>query len=264
MVLRQYLYIDEDFVNDAFAAINGFDYDQKDIQHEDTAALQEDTLENGQRGRSEKTTTAINANITLTSKLQAVIDFLNQNAGGEIPYYDSMTKEEITATRRESFFEGQFKLNFTKIETYSRLAQSVQRLDNLFGTHKTDDIEAITQIQTLAKQEKERGTPCLLTFAGEKKPTGFAYLNEDYLKANSTYKLSEVTVLGKVVRIIKAGQHVCLTDLTEVMNLKFPDTAKGKKAKVDAIKSGEMAKLKEFEDRIDGPAFEILPIAIYR
>lgn len=264
MVLREYLYIDEDFVNNAFTSINGYNYDRKNIQYEDTEELKEEVEADGQRGRSEKTTTAVNANITLISKLQVVMDFLMQDLGGEIPFFDCIKKEDISYIKRESFFEGLFKLSFTKIETYSKLAESIQKLDNLLEMHKTDGIREIEQIQKLAKQERERGLPCLLTFLGDKRPICFSYINESYLKENNICKLNEVTILCKVVRIIKAGQHICLTDLSEVINQRFPNTNKGNKERVKAIKSGEMAKIKEFEDRIDGPAFEVLPIAIYR
>jgi len=264
MILRQYLYIDDDFVNDAFTTINGYDFDQKDIQHEGTAAFQDNSEPDAQRDQSERTITAINANMTLTSKLQAVIEYLNQSSNGEIPYYDAMTKDNLISIRRECFFEGQFKLSFTKIETYAKMAEGIQKLDCLFGTHEANGSEAIEQIQKLATQERERGIPCLLTFLGNKKPVCFAYLNEKCFKSRNIHMLSEVTVLCKVVRIIKVGQYICLTDLSKLMDLRFPDNHQGKKARVEAIKNGELSKIKEFEDRIDGPALEIFPIAIYR
>ena len=127
-----------------------------------------------------------------------------------------------------------------------------------------NEIEGIEELQKLAKQERERGTPCILTFANGKKPSCFAYLDEQYIKTKRIHSMSEITILAKVVRIIKQGQHVCLTDLSDLMNERFPKTTAGKKAKVEAIKNGQMAKLKELEDRIDGPALELLPIAIYR
>lgn len=262
MVLRQYLYIDEDFVNDAFAMINGFDYSQKTVMQEDSAVITDSSDPSIQRESNEKTGSQFNASMPVTSRLQTVIDYLNRDE--EIPFFDEMEKDNLSSIKRESFFEGCFKFSFTKIETYGQLAKSVQQLDNLLGTHQVDGVEAIVQMQELAKQEREKGIPCVLTFANEKEPVAYAFLNEKYFRVDRRLVSAEVTILCKVVRKIKKGDSICLTDLSELMNLKYPNTPQGKKAKVEDIKNGKLAKIKEFEDRIKGPAIEIIPIAIYR
>ncbi len=264
MVLRKYLYIDEDFVNDAFATINGYDYNSKDITNTETASVRDGSGVENCTEQSATTGTAINANMTMVAKLQSVIDYLNQTNGGSLPYIESADEATISSFRRESFFEGCFKLSFTKIENYGNLIEGAQKLEKLMGTHKLDDTDGIEQMVQLAKQEREKGTPCTLTFINDGAPKVYAYLNEAYLKPNSKHLLRDVTILCKVVRTIRKGDTVCLTDLTEYINMTFPNTPKGKKERVEAIKSGRMRKIKDFEDKISGPAIEILPIAIYR
>lgn len=263
MILRQYLYIDEAFVDNSFAMIHGYDYDLQEIQRQGTTESYEGDGTSAHK-ETHETATEINAKMTLSAKLQVVIDYLQKNAQGGIPFYDSMSKDELAALKREQFIEGQFILSFTKIEQYGRFAESVQKIGSLISNHNMNEIEGIEEIQKLAKQERERGTPCILTFANGKNPSCFAYLDEQYIKTKRIHSMSEITILAKVVRIIKQGQHVCLTDLSDLMNERFPKTTAGKKARVEAIKNGQMAKLKELEDRIDGPALELLPIAIYR
>lgn len=264
-MLRQYLYIDESFVNDAFATINGYDYSQKDIRLEGEAMLQEDFETDSTRRHSEKKTTEIAATMSMTAKCQAVYDYLAREAGGEIPFYDTMSDSDINAMKRESFFEGQFKLSYTKIETYGQLSEGLQKLGVLFGTDIVgNNAEAFEGLQKLAKQEREKGTPCILTFADDSQARCFAYLKEDNIRTKPYLTIGEVTVLCKVVRKIKQGSSVCLTDITEWMRTRFPDTPKGKKARIDAIKSGQMKEIEAFEDRIKGPALELVPIAIYR
>ena len=264
MTLRKYLYIDEDFVNNAFAMINGFDYDSKDIQHGGDTSLQDKSDPNECREHCEHNSSSINAKVTIAAKLQSIIDYLNNNAGGIFPYYEDISKQQFSFIRREDFFEGRFKLSFTKIETYGNLAESVQKLDELCGTNKTVGIESFEQIKRLAKQEREKGIPCILKFLNSSTIPAFAYLNEQYIKTNYRYQMNEVTILCKVIRILKNGESVCLTDISELMNMRFPDTPQGKKDRVTAIKNGDMTKLKAFEDKIVGPALEVLPIAIYQ
>lgn len=263
-MLRKYLYIDEKFINDAFATITGYDYDEKNIEYENTQSISESEDETESKSITSKSATTISASLPISSKLQRVIDFLCNENGGELPFLESVSATESSKLCREYFFEGQFDIGFTKVETWGNLASGVQRLDSLFETHKTDNVEAITKLQQLAKQERERGLPSIFSFVNNSALKCYAYLDESYIRVNKIYLQTEATVLCKVVRVIKQGQSVCLTDLSEYMKMAFPNTKEGKKKKIAAIKSGQMNKIKAFEDRIEGPAIEVLPIAIYK
>lgn len=264
MLLRKYLYIDEDFVNDAFATINGYDYDHKDIKKDNATSVSDDSDSKAHKESAQKTDTLINANMPVTAKLQSIFDYLNQYSESGIPFYESMSNDDLVKCKREDFIEGVFNLNYTKIERYGLLSESAQKIDQLFDLHKTDGVIAIDKMQELAKQEREKGLRCILTFVNDKRSTAFAYLNEDSIKQNKRNLIGEVTILAKIIRTIKKGESICLTDITDFMEQTFPNTPKGKSDKIEAIKSGRMNKIKEFEDRINGPAIEIMPIAIYR
>ena len=264
MKLRKYLYLDEKFINDAFAAINGFDYDQKSIEQEETYMLSELDSDADRKEKLSKAATTIAANISISSKLQSVIDYVAKDNNGELPFYESADMGDSKLFRRELIFEGQFNISFTKIETWGNIASGIEKLDLLFNAHKTDDVEAVKQLQELAKHEREKGLPCILSFVNYPTARCFAYLDESSIKVNKANLKTEATVLCKIVRIIKKGESVCLTDLSEYFDMVFPDTKEGKRKKVEAIKNGKMKKIKEFEDRIDGPTFEVIPIAIYK
>jgi len=71
--------------------------------------------------------------------------------------------------------------------------------------------------------------------------------------------------LCKVTRRIKKGEKIELTNIAELMKLKFSETKAGKTAKIQAIKSGSYSdSIDQFVDQIKGPAFEVIPIAIYK
>lgn len=264
MQLRKYLYLDEKFINDAFAAINGFDYDQKSIEQEETYMLSESDNESEHKKKSSKAATTIAANNSISSKLQSVIDYIAKDNNGELPFYESANLSDDKLFRREFIFEGQFNISFTKIETWGNIASGIEKLDLLLKTHKTDDVEAVKQLQELAKHEREKGLPCILSFVNDPTTKCFAYLDESSIMVNKANLKTEATVLCKIVRIIKKDESVCLTDLSEYFDMVFPDTKEGKRKKVEAIKNGQMKKIKEFEDRIEGPTLEVIPIAIYK
>ena len=259
MLVRKYLYIDEDFVNDAFASINGYNYDDKSISNSSS----EKYNSNGKTSQESTTsdTTTINANMSIVAKLQNIIEYLEENEGVEL--IESLSLDEIKKMKREKIFLGLFELRYSKLEEWSNLAESVTKLDEILQTHTFDDRIELEQIQKLAKQDKSKGLPCLLKFVDDNEPRCFSYIDENKLRVNKRQLETDVTILCKVVRVLKDNQSVCLTDITDLMTNKFPDTAQGRKAKVQAIKDGSMSKIKEIEDKITGPALELLPIAIY-
>lgn len=263
-MLRKYLYIDEKFINDAFATINGYDYNGKNIEYEDTRSAFELEPENDLKNITSKSATTISASLPISVKLQRIIEFLRRENGGELSFYESISDNESSVFRREYFFEGQFNIKFTKIETWSNLASDFQKLTSLIESYKNDSAESIEKIQQLAKQEREKGLPCILSFVNSSSVKCYAYLDEEFIYDNKTNLQTEATILCKVIRIIKQGESVSLTNLSEYMDIAFPNTKEGKKKKLEAIKSGQLKKFKDLEDRIHGPAIEVLPIAIYK
>ncbi len=273
MVLRKYYYIDEEFVQDAYASIIGYDLENQEITETSNKGFEGGVsagkIINGNVG-AEKTnseTVKYNANITLTAKLQKVLDYLKEESGEDIPYYESMDENTFSALSRDEIFEGVFNVRFTKIEEYSNLANMFQSFDQLLNLGLTDDYIEIDQIQALAKKERERGIACLMSFVYDNKQNCYMYINEDYLRTDISKLNSEVTVICKVSRIIPKGKTVNLTGLTELTKIKLPNTntRQGRTQQVQQIKSGNNKNsMKEFQDEIKGPAIEIVPIAIYK
>lgn len=264
MLLRKYFYIDENFVNDAFATIHGYDYNEKNIEQKTLRSLSESDNENDIKNITSGSATTISASLPISSKLQDIIQYLENECGGNLPFYESISCDENSKIKREYYFEGQFNIEFTKIERLGNLATGIQKIDSLLGTHKTDGLEGITQIQQLAKQERHKGLPCILSFVNHSFVKCYAYLDESWIRGNKMNLITEATILCKVIRIIKPDEKICLTDLSEYINMAFPDTPEGKRNRINAIKNGQMEKIKELEDQIEGPAIEVLPIAIYK
>lgn len=165
-------------------------------------------------------------------------------------------------------FEGVFQLSFTKIEQYAILSTVASDLAQVIG----EDLDKATEeglnsLISLAKQERTKGLICILSFIyNHKNYQCYCRLDERFLKTQYTLLQSEVTVIGKVSRIIPQGKTVNLTDLTELSKIKIPNinTRTGRTQRVQAIKNGANNSVKQFQDEIKGPALEIVPIAIYK
>jgi hypothetical protein len=272
MVLRKYFYIDESFVNDAFATIFGYEYSEQSIKSETektkgaSAGIDAKVVTlNGSIGGSSTESTEFNARLTMSAKLQKICDAIKQETGEDIPYYQALDEASWNLLKRDDIFEGVFELSYTKIENYASLALTAQRCDTLLALGKTTNEVALDQIQTLAAQEREHGLPCILTFVNSKQFPCYAYLNEKYMIGEKQQLSTVVTILCKVTRRISKGEKIDLTNIAELMKLKFPETKTGKAAKIQAIKSGAYRdSIIQFVDQIKGPAFEIIPIAIYK
>lgn len=271
MVFRKYYYIDEDFVNDAYASIHGFDFDNQEVTEISRDGKGGNfgfnkvvnVSANLEKGSDE--TVKYNANITPSSKLQSVLNYIKSEEG-DIPYYESIDNDIFSSLTRDTFFEGVFNLKFSKIETFAHLFDIFENFDAILDLGVVNEHKEIKQIQDVAKVEREKGLVCILNFLYDNKFPCYMYLNEKFLRTEPSQLQNEVTVICKVARLIPKGKTINLTNLTELTKLKVPDlnTQKGRTQQIQNIKSGNKSSVKQFQDEIKGPAIEIVPIAIYK
>lgn len=147
MVLRKYYYIDEEFVQDAYATIVGYDIENQEITESlgkslDGKAGASVNIVNAAIGaeKSSSETVKYNANITTPAKLQKILEYIAEENGETIPYYELMDEEVFNNLNRDEIFEDVFNIKFTKIETYSRIARMTQSIDQLLNLGMIDDV----------------------------------------------------------------------------------------------------------------------------
>lgn len=259
--------MDEEFINDAFATLQGFDFNEQEIVNEsaiskggaggfDVSIVKGD----GSIRKEDKGTTSFKAQKTIPAKLQYIIDCLQQSE--ELPYYEQIDENIWGTFTRDTMLEIVVDFSFTKIEQHSQLADSFKSFNELFdsGISKTDNDEAVNKMIELGSTERKNGLPCILRFVSSPSFPCFAYLNEDFIKGNRNMLSGQVTVLCKVSRKINKGESVELTNIIKTMG-SFAKTREQKHQHIQNIKSG---KAKDFNDTIKGPATEVIPMAIYR
>lgn len=274
MFLRKYYYLDEDFINDSYSTIFGYDLTEQTItqinENLKGGKIGLDKVVVAQVAGDNKTNDTIkfSANKTPSAKLQAILDYINNENGESIPYYEQLDESTFSLINREDLFEGVFDLKFTKIEQYSQLANVASNFNNIFGLNLVNDKDkdAIIGIQSLAEKERSNGLTVIMHFINDKKYPCYCRLDEKFLRVDRSSISGELTVVCKVSRVIPKGKIVNLTDLTELTKLKLPNTntRQGRTQQVKNIKSGQKNSTKEFTDEIKGPALEIIPIAIYK
>jgi len=272
--LRKYYYLDEDFINDSYSTIFGYDLTEQTItqinENSKGGKVGLDKVVVAQVAGDNKTNDTIkfSANKTPSAKLQAILDYINDENGESIPYYEQLDESTFSLINREDLFEGVFDLKFTKIEQYSQLANVASNFNNIFGLNlvNDEDKDAIIGIQSLAEKERSNGLTVIMHFINDKKYPCYCRLDEKFLRVDRSSISGELTVVCKVSRVIPKGKTVNLTDLTELTKLKLPNTntRQGRTQQVKNIKSGQKNSTKEFTDEIKGPALEIIPIAIYK
>lgn len=264
MILRKYLYIDVDFVNDIYASIVGYDYEDQKIEQASNknssgrAALGLPRLGlgvDGQIGSTVSGTSEFSAKNTPAAKLQYILDYLKTT--DNIPYYSNMSMEIWQLLNRDSIFEGAFSLEFTKIEEYAQMAQYGKALSSILNNQSDKNNEVLDQIEKFGETEAVHGTPILLSFIDGGSIRCFSYLDEKYLRVNKSQLHGEAVVLCKVSRIINPKEKVELTTLKGLQQaLKLNHDQKRKLGNTNSLNS--------YLDTIKGPAIEVLPIAIYK
>ena len=274
MILRKYYYLYEDFINTAYQDIFGYVHQEEEIiQTDEHKASGKIGIKKGVEAeiggnKGSVDTVKFSADKTVSAKLQDVLKYLADESGEDLPYYEQLDDNTFGMLRRDQLFEGVFSLSFTKIEQYAQLVDVTTTLDKLVGTNQIDvtTAEMMDKLKSIANNEREKGLACILRFVNDKKFPCYCRIDESFLKFARKSLLGEVTMICKVSRKIQQGTTVDLTDLTELTKMKAPntDTQKGRRQKIQEIKSGKKVSVKEFQDEIKGPALEVVPIAIYK
>lgn len=274
-MLRKYLYLDEDFINDAYATIFGYDHDTQEVTQNIEShtggkiGIDKVVTTEGSKEKQTTNTTRISAAKTSAAKLQNILSYIKDTNGEEIPYYEQLDENTLSLLNRDDVFEGVFNLSFTKIENYAILSSMASGFGKIIGKEFDNETEeSMNGLIALAKQERTKGLTCILKFVySDNEFPCYCRLNERFLKTEYKLLQDEVTIVCKVSRIIPNGRVINLTDITELSKIKAPksNTRSGRSQQVKKIKSGNSnTSIKQFQDEIKGPAMEIIPIAIYK
>ena len=154
--------------------------------------------------------------------------------------------------------------------SFSKISQIVEAIESLLplaevvevATGKSpidsDAAEKIKGIRLLEKIQSDKGIACLFSAVTAPEQRFVAFLNPQYLRAAVTDFLGEMTLFCKVQRKVKRGETLELFNPLEVLQRIPLNREQRRKADISATMPDELL------DTIDGPAFVVTPVAVYR
>ncbi len=268
-MLRRIIYANTNILDDYLASIDGGVYEEKKITQNSSSTnginggIKASGFSIGaNKGNKIDETVSVNAKENEASKLNRVIEYLEENK--ELSYYENITDENSKDIIRNSFIEVLIKPRFSKLENMataiSNVKQMVEIVEDLTDETiiKEKDKKAIDNLQKIANEKNKNSTECVFEFADKKYPL-VGNIDLAFLKVSREKFQQECYLLCKVQRKIEKGQSISLGEVLEDIK-QIPLNRKQKRG----INNKNLSNPNEIKDKINGPAYVVIPIAVYQ
>lgn len=268
MSLRNILYADTTALDNYMSSIEGYTYDEAVLTNTSTnekgakANLGAQNFSIGGNLETQKgNSSTINVKITDASKLDKIIKYLEKE--NELKYYEFIDDTSYNDIHRNDFLEVLVTPRFSKVEEISALATNLKQMVENFQPLVEEPIldnkatTAISGIESLSKFKKSNSITCVFNFEDKKYPI-VAYLDENHLNVSKDKFISQTYMLCKVQKKIEKGDSILLDEIFgDIKSLVTNREQRRKLPKNLYNPSG-------IKDKINGPAFQVIPIAIYQ
>ena len=118
--------------------------------------------------------------------------------------------------------------------------------------------EALDGFQMLSNSRNDNSLSCVFNFEDKKYPL-IGNIDKTFLKTSKDNFVSQVYMLCKVKKKIEKGNSICLDEIFEDVKSMAINREQRRQ-----ISKKNMSNPKEIKDKIMGPAFVVIPIAIYQ
>lgn len=268
MSLRKILYVDSNALENYVSQIDGYTYEEETIVNSVSdeksgkagIGLSKVSVE-GNLGKQKEESSTKNAKVTDASKLDKIIKYLNSE--NELKYYECIDENSWNSICREDFLEVLVTPRLSKMAEIIGVAKSFKDMADTFQPFmdkpmidKKTEV-ALNGLESLSKFKKDNSLTCVFNFDNNQYPV-IAYLDESYLKVSKEKFFSQVCMLCKVQKKIAKGESIELDEIFE----NFKPLAANRKLRRNMPKN--LSNPEEFRDKIKGPAFIVIPIAIYQ
>jgi hypothetical protein len=262
MVLRNFLYLDQDMMEDYLATLEGYITEQREEEKIDKftngvegnlIALKGDlATETGNRINSKQA-------ITYAAKFKRLYESLEKDK--LVNYIEKMDEKKWSNIRRSEIVEIEATIRISdKFNNFKMIKDIEPTLEILesFGTINKEnprDAEALKFITGINKIIQTDKIPIIFDLKGVEKYKLYGILNEKNLKCDIKNINEPITVIGKVQKILLEADsdeiYNPLSNYKTLINL-------GEKNNQDSNES-----LDNVIEVINGPAMKITPLAIY-
>lgn len=268
-MLRKILYADTEALDNYISIIDGYIFDEQEIVQSSTTnkggklgvGFSKVNAE-GNLGNQKEEKISLNARVNDASKLDKIIKYLKEN--DELKYYENIDEEIWNDIYRDDFIEVLVTPRFSKFEEVTNAMNSIKQLCEVVQTFLGDNViddagkEAINGFERLSESRNRNSLSCVFNFEDKKYPL-IGTIDKTYLKTSKDNFVSQAYMLCKIQKKIDKGNSICLDEIFEdVKSIAINREQRRKMAKKD------MSNPKEIKDKIMGPAFVVIPIAIYQ
>ena len=266
MKLRNFLYLNENILDDYLSALEGSLTEKiitKEKQTSDRKSNLGGKVANIGAGKTVETETQKERTLTPSAKVQLFMDLLQNEE--HVPFYEFLDDETWNQLSRDEIVEFMGAIRFSKLKEISAAISQFSNLtaiiESFTDTPIIDDEtqKAIDGIKGLGNYKNGNEIPCVLSFSGQKDYPVIAYLDDACLKVPQESFVGDVTILCKIQKKINKGSSVDLTDFFKpIKDLPL------NRSQRRSMNTKDLTMPKELSDTIKGPAFVVIPIAIYK
>lgn len=270
MKLRNFLYLNTKVLEDYIAAIDGYTYDE---ESQSIATSSENALAgkgtiafasgSGSHVGKQSGEVKRSVHINDAAKFEKIHKYLSSNEADGLKYFELLSDTDYDALHRDNFLEVLVTARFSKMK---ELTDSVKKFAELAAALKTitdqqlldkEAVQAINGFSALGQMKSGKEIACVFEFDNKKYPL-VAYLDEGYFRCGQDSFVGQAYLLCKIIRKIPKGQSIKLDEIFDEV----------KKMPLNRAQRRNMPKNMdnpaELRDVIKGPAFVVLPIAVYQ
>ncbi len=267
-MLRKILYSDSEALDNYISIIDGYLYDEQEIVQSSTtnkggkAGIGFSKLNaEGNIGNQKEEKISLNAKVNDASKLDKIIKYLKEN--DQLRYYENIDENIWNDIFRDDFIEVLVTPRFSKLEEVSNAMSSIKQLCEavqpfIGETLDKKGFEALNGFEQLSNSRNSNSLSCVFNFEDKKYPL-VGNIDKSFLRTSKDNFVSQVYMLCKVQKKIEKGKSICLDELFEDMKSLALNREQRRK-----ISKKDMSNPQEIKDKINGPAFVVIPIAIYQ
>ena len=270
MRLRNFLYIDNKILDDYIAAIDGYIFEEETQKfnetHQKAAETKGDVYVLSGKGKFEdQQTEAVERKVHISdaAKFDKLYQYLSNDEEFPLKYFEFMKKEDFDNLHRNDFIEVLVVPRFSKMRELSETIKKISSLASFYENITQQRIldtkmeAAINGLTTLENLKNGAGLSCVFSFEdGNYSLVGV--LNETYLKCEQSQFIGQCCMLCKIQRKILKGQNIKLDEIFEDIK-KLPFNHEQRRKIQKNLDNPDIIR-----DVIEGPALQIIPIAIYQ
>lgn len=267
MKLRNFLYLNTKLLDDYLSTIDGY-LSEMEVHTDSQTNKKAGQIKGGIpviRGSGELESTESEeikrkVKITDASKFEKLYNYLEMN---KLEYYECIAEDNFRSFSRDDFIEVLASPRFSKLKELSDLAHKIGEFADTMKTYTGEILidskseKAISGLDALGKLRNNNEIACVFSFDNNEYPL-VAYLDEQYFKVSLDRFIGQVYVLCKVQRKLEKGKNIKLDEIFEdFKNMPLNREQRRKMPK-------NLNNPDEIKDIVKGPAFVVIPIAVYQ